>query len=421
QRVVGGWGPSFSALDLVFILAGLGTFLLDVGVDAWVVVGFFRDGDYVWAATVLALILLCSGIMQVFSWCWFRQDQELLKETQNLPKLKTPGSLSKDRSLLLKWLHCLQLGFLVRSVRQHKTHNRSESGWVVYLITDISLLRLFETILESASQLALMLYIILQKNQVAIYQYFTIVISFASIAWAMVDYHRYLRLSLSHKRELSTLAALPYFLWNLLLISPRIVCVTLFATVFGGYVALHVLLVWLTMVFWAWEQDTKFMNGSKGEWFYRGTVAVILYFVWFNISEGKTRIRQIIYHAFIVVDCTILLVSWWLHRDPVSSASYHAQLLAAIPGSYALGLMMKGVYYRWFHPTLWVAQEPEGDETDSLQDSAPCFRSMARVPVPVNRRIKALSADMVCHQPQKKKRGKQRVEKAVENSKEVSI
>uniref|UniRef100_A0A4W3JDP6 XK-related protein n=1 Tax=Callorhinchus milii TaxID=7868 RepID=A0A4W3JDP6_CALMI len=388
--------PSFSALDLVFILAGLGTFLLDVGVDAWVVVGFFRDGDYVWAATVLALILLCSGIMQVFSWCWFRQDQELLKETQNLPKLKTPGSLSKDRSLLLKWLHCLQLGFLVRSVRQHKTH----SHYVIRRCNEMHGLLLLATDRERD---------------------FTIVISFASIAWAMVDYHRYLRLSLSHKRELSTLAALPYFLWNLLLISPRIVCVTLFATVFGGYVALHVLLVWLTMVFWAWEQDTKFMNGSKGEWFYRGTVAVILYFVWFNISEGKTRIRQIIYHAFIVVDCTILLVSWWLHRDPVSSASYHAQLLAAIPGSYALGLMMKGVYYRWFHPTLWVAQEPEGDETDSLQDSAPCFRSMARVPVPVNRRIKALSADMVCHQPQKKKRGKQRVEKAVENSKEVSI
>eukprot|EP00061_Rhincodon_typus_P015901 g43840.t1 len=101
----------FSLLDLVFICLGLATFLFDLGTDAWVVASFFQAGDYFWGAAVLSLVLFCSVVVQLFSWCWFAGDREQLKSLSDsglLPSFKTTVG---DGALRL--LHGLQLGFLV--------------------------------------------------------------------------------------------------------------------------------------------------------------------------------------------------------------------------------------------------------------------------------------------------------------------
>ncbi|XP_051892006.1 XK-related protein 8-like isoform X2 [Pristis pectinata] len=266
----------FSVLDLLFIWLGLGTFLLDLGTDAWVAFSFYLAGDYFWGSAVLILVLLCSAVVQLFSWFWFAGDREQLESFSNsgrLPKLKaTPG----DRVLGL--LHWFQLGFLVRYVaalelgfRVYKEKETMGLQYAIYLACDISMLRLFESIFESAPQLALMLYIIMEKNQMEIHQYFSLVASFLSIAWALLDFHQSLRKSLSDKMHLRLKSAVPYFLCNLLLIWPRIVSIALFATVFRQYVFLHFAMVWLPMFFWAWQQGTTFMNSFPEEVFYRET------------------------------------------------------------------------------------------------------------------------------------------------------
>ncbi|XP_051892005.1 XK-related protein 8-like isoform X1 [Pristis pectinata] len=384
----------FSVLDLLFIWLGLGTFLLDLGTDAWVAFSFYLAGDYFWGSAVLILVLLCSAVVQLFSWFWFAGDREQLESFSNsgrLPKLKaTPG----DRVLGL--LHWFQLGFLVRYVaalelgfRVYKEKETMGLQYAIYLACDISMLRLFESIFESAPQLALMLYIIMEKNQMEIHQYFSLVASFLSIAWALLDFHQSLRKSLSDKMHLRLKSAVPYFLCNLLLIWPRIVSIALFATVFRQYVFLHFAMVWLPMFFWAWQQGTTFMNSFPEEVFYRGTVAVILYFTWLNVAEGKTCIRQIIYHSFIAVDCGILVGFWWLHRDPVLTAPYTVQLLIGASSSYLIGVIVKCVYYKYLHPFVTAEHLPSTDETDSLQEDA--FRSICESRPLMNKRMKILS------------------------------
>lgn len=116
----------FSVLDLVFIWLGLGTFLLDLGTDAWVAFSFYWSGDYFWGSAVLVLVFLCSAVVQLFSWFWFAGDRQQLESYSNsgrLPKLKvTPG----DRVLGL--LHWLQLGFLVRSVSNGEAGGSEKLG-----------------------------------------------------------------------------------------------------------------------------------------------------------------------------------------------------------------------------------------------------------------------------------------------------
>ena len=52
--------------------------------------------------------------------------------------------------------------------------------------------------------------------------------SFVAISWALLDYHRALRTCLPSKPLLGLGSSVIYFLWNLLLLWPRVLAVALF-------------------------------------------------------------------------------------------------------------------------------------------------------------------------------------------------
>lgn len=169
----------------------------------------------------------------------------------------------------------------------------------------------------------------------------------------VVDYHRSLRSFLPDKAKQNWGSSMIYFLWNLLLIASRVASLALFASVLHGYIAAHFLMLWFVFVLWVWQQKTAFMDSTGGEWLYRATVGLIWYFSWFNVAEGRTRARSLIYHFFIATDGVILLGTWWLFRDPFQTESYDLALIIALPLTYLLGLLFKALYYCCFHPTLW--------------------------------------------------------------------
>ncbi|XP_038652377.1 XK-related protein 8-like [Scyliorhinus canicula] len=392
----------FSVLDLIFIWLGLVTFLFDLGTDVWVLAYFFLAGDYFWGGTVLFLIIFCSVVVQLFSWFWLAGDREQLRDRSH-PEL-SPALKCEVGDRVLRLLHGLQLGFLVRyatalelGYRAYKEGNTVVLQYTIYLVSDISMLRLFEIIFESAPQLILMLYIIQLRNQMELHQYFSIVACFLSIAWAHLDFQKSLRRSLRNKMRLGFMSAVSYFVFNLLFICPRIFSIALFASIFKFYVLLHFALIWLSMFIWAWRQGTDFMNSYPEEVFYRGTVAVILYFTWLNIAEGKTSIRQIIYHSFMAVDCGILVGFWWLYKDPVLTTSYMLPLVIAISSSYLLGLIVKCMYYKYLHPTV-TTEYSLTDETDSLQEDG--FRSTCESRPLINERMKILANSFCSPKPE---------------------
>lgn len=209
----------------------------------------------------------------------------------------------------------------------------------------------------------------------------SVVASTTSIAWMVVDYHRSLRSFLPDKAKQGWCSSLVYFLWNLLLIGPRVAAVALFASVLPSYVAAHFLLLWPVLVFWVWWQETNFMDSTTGEWLYRATVGLIWYFSWFNVAEGRSRGRSIIYHSFMTTDVGILLVTWWWYRDPVLTRYYAPILLTTLPVIYVLGLGFKALYYCCFHPKRWRPPMREaggvGEEMPDGQAGQVSFRAIS--------------------------------------------
>lgn len=193
----------------------------------------------------------------------------------------------------------------------------------------------------------------------------------------VVDYHRSLRSFLIDKDKQGWGSSLIYFLWNLLLIAPRVAALALFSSVLPRYIAAHFLMLWLVFVLWAWQQRTDFMDSVGGEWLYRATVGLIWYFSWFNVAEGRTRGRSLIYHSFMTTDGAILLVTWWCYREPVQTEAYALALLIALPLTYLLGLLLKALYYCCFHPKLSKPSATEPGLPDDLPDAEVSFKDFS--------------------------------------------
>ncbi|KAM6900042.1 XK-related protein 8-like [Xenentodon cancila] len=374
----------YSWIDFVFSVVGVCTFLLDWGSDVWVATEFYCRGEWFWFGVLIGLMVLSSVVVQMFSWFWFRYDRVLPGFEDHAG---TETVFCGDRVKLFCLLHVLQLGFLCRhisAIRQgFRVWWRREKGseYAVYLTHDLSMLRLIETFCESSPQLILMVYVMLRTNKARTFQFVSMAASTTSIAWMVVDYHRSLRSFLPDKAKQGWGSSLVYFLWNLLLIGPRLATLALFSSVLPGFIAPHFLLLWPAFVLWAWQQRTKFMDSTGGEWLYRATVGLIWYFSWFNVAEGHTRGRSIIYHSFITTDGGVLLATWWCYRDPVQTEVYALSLLVALSLAYLLGLVFKALYYCCFHPKLWRPPARDlgtpHDVPDDLPDSEVSFRNMS--------------------------------------------
>ncbi|XP_065506679.1 XK-related protein 8 isoform X2 [Caloenas nicobarica] len=281
-------------------------------------------------------------------------------------------------------LHALKVGW---KVCWTKTVKEEEQSHMAFLSHDISMLRLFETFLENTPQLVLLLYGVLRTNKAEPSQGLGICTAFLCVTWSLLDYHQSLRSFLQDKYELSLGSSVVYFLWNLFLVCPRVLTVTLFTLLWPYGMAIHFPLVWLVMFLWVSLQGTDFMESPGPEQLYRAMVAVILYFSWFNVVPGRTLGRSIIYHGFILADSTLLALSWLWGQDPSDEHSYLIPLLCTALPCYLLGLLLRVAYYKWLHPNVRALQEGDHDEVDTNRLE---LRS-ASAPAPVNRRMRCLA------------------------------
>ncbi|CAI5691283.1 unnamed protein product [Oreochromis niloticus] len=268
----------------------------------------------------------------------------------------------------------------------------------VSLNHDLSMLRIIETFSESAPQLTLMLTIFLQSGHLDLVTVLKAVGSASAIAFTVTTYHRSMRSYLPDKEKQQITSSVIYFIWNLVLISSRLTALALFASVLPCFIFAHFICSWLVLFFFAWRSKTDFMESPCGEWLYRATVGLIWYFDWFNVAEGKTRYRTALYHGYILTDICILCAVWcWkMSTDPPDFLiePMHALITAAcVVAVYILGLILKVIYYKFFHPNL-DRDELSGVSTEQQSVDEVDFRMMrstTEVSAHYNKRMRKLA------------------------------
>ncbi len=166
-------------------------------------------------------------------------------------------------------------------------------------------------------------------------------------------YHRCMRIYLPDKHKMSWISTGVYFLWNLLVIIPRVTALALFCSVLPCYIIAHFLSLWMLLVLVAWSQKTNYMEHSGWEWLFRAAVGLIWYFCWFNVSKkGNIKVKMALYYSFMTLD-TVMLLGFWCWKVLYAGCWSSLNPFMVIPtllGLYIIGILVKMIYYRWFHP-----------------------------------------------------------------------
>ncbi|XP_070960439.1 XK-related protein 9-like [Oncorhynchus clarkii lewisi] len=360
----------FTKTRWICTIIGLGFYLVDIVTDVGLAVKYFLVGNLVWAGLTLLFVVVGSAATQVFSYTWYRDD------TRN--PLVNPGGdklISGMNRGRLIGLHVLQMGIFTRYYHLlkagymavwFKSPETVEFSREVHLVlfgraTDLSMLKLFETFLESAPQLLFQMYILLGHGHKSTIQCICMVGSFINIAWAIVDYRRCLRRSLPQVREMpSGLPTFVYLLYKLLTITAHILSLSLFL-VLSPYSTLGIAVVWLAGTLWAHWVRTDFCTSKGLERLYRIIVGVVLIFTFFNVKGQDTRWQMAVYYvffAFVNLSGPLLLV---LVRPEVNATEYFWPVTLLIFGGTVLGLAYLLLYYTVYHPR---GRSLQADEVD---------------------------------------------------------
>ncbi|XP_071565833.1 uncharacterized protein [Temnothorax nylanderi] len=260
-------------------------------------------------------------------------------------------------------LHFLLLGFLHRyltllytavySLRNKSSFSR-DKNWVYRQESDICMLHLFESFMGAAPQLILQLYIIARLNHAPLWTSASAVASFCSLTWAVSTYVRAMH-NINRERSNATWVALVLqALWRSGMLLSRIGVLVLAAVFLKTWFFLFLGLHWLFMTIWVILQKTEFCPTIWEERIYNCIIGLIYCFDFFNLRDGRSRYRVLVFYSVITVQNLVFLIMYTLRfKDTVASDTMIA-IATLIIGCMLVGLASMSLYYGKFHPSRTV-------------------------------------------------------------------
>ncbi|XP_025912088.1 XK-related protein 9 isoform X2 [Apteryx rowi] len=157
----------FTKQDFIFLVGGIIIQVVDIGVDFWVASKYFCEGQYSWGILILCFRGLSSVVTQLFSYEWFKNDWE------------NPDPEKLKWIFLVHFFHCgifIRYWFALKygcqaAFKQNSSRDVSETDCpnfihkqAIDIMTDISMLKVFKTFLETTPQLFVQIYILMEHD-----------------------------------------------------------------------------------------------------------------------------------------------------------------------------------------------------------------------------------------------------------------
>ncbi|NWR48387.1 XKR9 protein, partial [Regulus satrapa] len=359
----------FTKQNFLFLVGGMIIYVVDIGVDFWVASRYFCEEQYSWSILILCFRGLSSIITQIFSYEWFKNDWGGT-DTVKL-KLVFPVHLFHCGIFLRYWF-ALKYGGQA-AFKQTSSRDASEADPSSFIqkqaidaVTDINMLRVFKTFLETTPQLFLQIYILMGRGKTHFFQYAAIIMSFCGISLSMVDYQISLRKSLPDKDEFHVLSRFMYLFYKLLTITSWILSISLITLLSVRISIILMIFLWICGFTWTLKQHTTFCKSKKMEYLYRTVVGIILIFSFFNIKGRRTKVCISIYYAtHTVVTLGILFVYMYWKPSIIKEICFTIVSILTL-SSLVLGIIFLVVYYSHFHPTSYCRPQASSDEVDAV-------------------------------------------------------
>lgn len=165
---------TFSFLDAASLVFSMCSFFLDLVTDIAVACFHYLNNDYWYCALTVAFIMLPTLVTTGISLRWYIIDSQL-EGTE--PISKTQWMIRSFFHIfqiapILRYYESLQYGLLFRNTKDLE-EKRKMYMKMIYEDADATMLRLFESFMESAPQLMLQMYIITKNYPFDDYEYWT--------------------------------------------------------------------------------------------------------------------------------------------------------------------------------------------------------------------------------------------------------
>ncbi|KAJ7373784.1 hypothetical protein OS493_009106 [Desmophyllum pertusum] len=306
-------GRTTRLTDDLWIYVSILTFIADIGSDLLVCIKYYRERNLWWFSVTLGFVIVSSLAMQLFSAKWLLEDE-------------------RRQHCFTYLLHVFHLGPVLRywNVLKSGWKARQKNATILEFASflgewrDISMLRLLQAFLESAPQLVLQLYILLQRPRFELKQDWLIVVtaacSLVSLMWAILAYSKSLRDFRKQGYVLSVAGLCFQILWRISMVTSRVVAMVLFASYFKQWLFVAVGAHWIIMTMWLICQRTRFCTDEDGkehpyrEKLFSAVIGFIYIFCFFNTREGMTRKRVVLFYSIILVENSLFVSMWYPHR-----------------------------------------------------------------------------------------------------------
>ncbi|KAJ8682749.1 hypothetical protein QAD02_018541 [Eretmocerus hayati] len=379
---------NISNFDILFLVISIVTHCTDVCVDVNIVVQYYRHDKIPMFIWTIALILIPSFINTVVSLQMYRQDEEKNIDNDEHPSICKKVLKKTWETIVVAIIVVSQFTMAHRSFRSLKFALKSRNcmkkndkmGQRKYFIKmlkeeqDIALLRVLECFIEAAPQQILQLSIFVQDyygefSLLTVHQVISIASSFISLAWAMVSYHRSIRLAQTDKKNIHFIGSVLQFFWYFCITTARIACVSAAAISSTLCVISACFIHWLGMTLWiilesrglitfcrnpkrAPHLPLTIMEKIKSTLF-SCVLGFVYIFIYLNPEDSGTYAKHLFYYSICLLEnlAASILVLSSLPAD-VEIVRYHYIVSAFCIIPFMIGIILMIIYYIKYHPTL---------------------------------------------------------------------
>ena len=193
--------------------------------------------------------------------------------------------------------------------------------------------------------------------------------SWISLAWSFVSFATALRHTLPGKARMRTSGKIGMFVWRFFTIGSRVISLALFGAAFGFFVTLAmigghcvVMVIWMLQVHSMYcriqhrhsDGRVTYTHSPCSEYCFRFLAAFIQIFAFFNLAEGRTRLRALTYYTIIFIENISMVVAWYITASTRTAHDwFQGPALALVLGGFFVGIIFQVLYYKCCHPVYY--------------------------------------------------------------------
>lgn len=297
---------------------------------------YFLAGSVTWAGLTLSLVVVPSMVVMVLSLRWHIADKQTIPKVYWLAHICQTG-------IMQRYILMFQMGLKAR-----RSEDLEDFDKLYHQQSDVCMLRMFESFLESAPQLVLQVYIMLSDRDYSAWTAITAFTSMVSLGWGIAAYTKAMRNTRLDKHKMTVSGLVLQTVWRAGMIGARVLALALVATYLEGWLLFFLALHLSAMFVWVVSQKTGFSATKWEEFIFNFIMAVTYCFCFFNLREGHSRWRMAIFYLVVMAENVACVVMYFFYGSHALWLKYAA--VGSVCGLMLLGLSCMLVYYRFLHP-----------------------------------------------------------------------